>query len=273
MPKAAAFMLMSMSAALALGGGGCTSSGADGTLVSDLVEPLLPPTPGQAARDAFNVYDPDRRRNAVALLAASPFGGEDPYLRTYRLLIDDPDSTVRGAATQALGLHGKVDDVALILPRLKDDAPFVRWEAAKALQRIHNDAAINPLLETLRNDEDADVRLAAADALGQYATPAVFDALVGALIDRDYGVVSAAGNSLRTLTGYDGDNDPVTWLAWGEQRPGELFRNGRQYTYTPYQKPPGIMKKMQFWTDEPPAPRIAPEGLEAAAEPAGATNG
>src|SRR5690606_5374227 len=91
--------ILTLGAALALGG--CSSSGdPDGTVLSDLLQGLAPPTPGQAARDAFNVYDADRRRNAIGLLAAAPFGGEAPYTRTYRLLVDDPDATVRGAAVK-----------------------------------------------------------------------------------------------------------------------------------------------------------------------------
>ena len=254
-------------ASLALAGaallGGCASGDPDTTVLGDLLQDLAPPTPGQAARDAFNVYDPDRRRQSVALLAASPFGGEPPYLRTYRLLIDDPDATVRGAAVKALGAHGEVADADLIIPRLRDDSPFVRWEAAKALQRIHNPAAAQPLMDLLRTDADADARMAAADALGQYAQPAVFDTLVGALTDRNYGVVSAAVNALRTLTGHPGDADPATWITWSRDRRADLFAGQTAYAYQAYQKPPGLIRKvMPFTNDEQPAPRLSPVGLE-----------
>ena len=95
----------------------------------------------------------------------------------YRLLMDDPDATVRAACIKALGAHGTVDDALLIIPRLKDEAAFVRWQAAKSLQRIHHEQAVGPLLDAMKSDEDVDVRMAAADALGQYPRPAVFDAL------------------------------------------------------------------------------------------------
>ncbi len=248
----------------AAAGGGCSSGGdTDGGLMGGLLEGLTPPTPGEAARQAFNTYDADERRNALALLASSSFGGEPPYLRTYRLLIDDPDATVRAAAIKALGMHGTVEDAPMLAQRLKDDAPFVRWEAAKALQRVHNPAVAQSLMDALRSDQDADVRMAAAEALGQYARPAVYDTLVGALTDTNYGVVNAANRSLRTLTGYDGDADPVVWLAWGRLRRGELFANQRRYEYRDYQKPPGLIQKMLPWADKDAAPRKrSPVGLQ-----------
>src|SRR5689334_6059915 len=90
---------------------------------------LFPPSPGEAARMMFS-FDPDTRRQGVTWLAASKFGGEDVYVRSYRMLIDDPDATVRAAAAKALGAHGKVEDALLLVRRLKDPMPYVRWEAA-----------------------------------------------------------------------------------------------------------------------------------------------
>ncbi len=149
-----------------LGALGCQSGASPNKWLHSMVESWQPPTPSEAARDAFNTYDPDKRRHAVALLSASPFGDEDPYLRTYRLLIDDKDATVRAAAAQALGMHGTVEDAKRLVPLLRDDMAFVRWEAAKALQRIHNPIAVEPLMATVSSDEDADARMAAARRWG-----------------------------------------------------------------------------------------------------------
>jgi HEAT repeat protein len=239
---------------------GCTGSKDPLKGVKDAI---FPPTPGEVARDAFNVYDADKRRKAVDLLAASKFGGEPAYLRMYRLLIDDGDPTVRASCVKALALHGQVEDVPLLITRLQDKVAIVRWESAKALQRIHSETAAAPLVKTLREDDDSDVRSAAAFALGQYANEDVFQGLVGALDDRKFGVVHSARRSLKLLTGYDFGSDAAAWLIWSNQNQGKLFAHQRTYTYMPYQKPRGLMDKAQFWKPEQKVEPTLPKGAPA----------
>lgn len=247
--------------ASALVAGGCDSAGG-GNPLEGLSESFFPPAPSEVAREAFNVYDPDRRRRAVNTLATAPWGGEAPYLRTYRLLIDDPDPTVRAACLRAIGRHGHPDDVATITPYLSDPTSFVRWEAANALERLHHPDAIDPLVETLREDEDADVRLTAARALGQYAEDRVFETLVGALNDREYSVVRQAARSLRTLTGQELGDRASEWLAWADANGGELFAEQQPFEYAEFIRPPGFFDHIQFWRDYPVAEAQQPLGLE-----------
>ncbi len=242
---------------------GCESSG-EGGVLSGAFEGLMPPTPGEAARDAFNVYDPDKRRRSVALLSASEFGGEEPYVRMYRLLVDDPDATVRAAAIAALGLHGKPEDVAKINARLIDTTDFVRWESAQALQKLHEPSAVTPLLKALSDDTDADVRAASAYALGQYAEPRVVQALIGALDDLDFSVVTAAQQSLATLTGYDFGHDASLWLIWTEKHQTDLFAHQQKYTWQPFNKPKGWLGHVQFWEDGKRKEPQAPAGIDQA---------
>lgn len=223
---------------------GCTpGSGGDS---DNFLAGLLPPSPGETAREAFNVYDADRRRNAVNLLSGATWGGEAPYLRTYRLLINDPDPTVRAAALRALGRHGGIEDLPAILPYLSDRTAFVRWEAAMATQRLHDESAIDPLIKVLGEDEDADVRQAVANALAQYPQPKVFQALVGALNDDDYGVVEEAEHSLNLLTGQDLGQDGAAWLAWSQDRQ-DLFAQQQTYFYPQFEKPITFGERVQFW--------------------------
>jgi HEAT repeat protein len=229
---------------------------------SAVMEKLSPPTPAEEARNVFNVYDPDIRRRALNNLSASPFGGEGPYVRLYRLLIDDPDPTVRAASVKALGLHGEVTDVPLVTIRLNDEADMVRWEAAKALQKIHNPTAIKPLINTMAKDTDPDVRMACADALGQYASPEVYSALVSALDDSRYGVVLASQKSLTILTGQDLGAAGSAWLDYREKNGSNLFANQQVYTWQPYTPPRGFMSKLKFWKKTPDAkPAQTPVGL------------
>lgn len=246
--------------ALCLGLGACSQG--NNPQGDNFLKKLMPPSPGEVARDAFNVYDPDQRRRSVNLLSNAPWGGEAPYLRTYRLLVDDPDPTVRAACIRALGKHGESRDVPLITPYLNANQPnFVRWESAVALQRLHNPAAVEPLLEALRLDEEHDVRATAAHALGQYAQARVFAALVGALSDDDYFVVNQSLASLRLLTGQSLGEDGAAWLDWADQN-DNLFAAQKPYRYPVYVKPPGFLDKIQFWKDEPVAASQQPAGLD-----------
>lgn len=236
----------------------------DGKNMTDILpETWTAKSPGQTAREAFNVYDADLRRNSVNSLAAAPFGGEEPYLKTYRLLLDDPDPTVRAACAHALGLHGTVIDANRLIPRLQDETTFVRWEVAKALQRIHNEDAVQPLINTMKDDPDPDVRMSAAAALGQYPDRNVYGALIGALDDQNYSVALAANRSLRALTGQDFSADGAKWLTFAKENPKSVFQGQRQYTWMPYQKPRGWFDKMQVWKEPPPPvqPRV-PTGTE-----------
>jgi len=236
---------------------GCSNQPGSGDFIGDTFDSITPPTPSEAARDAFNVYDADKRRSSVALLSNAPFGGEPPYVRVYRLLSTDVDPTVRGASVRALGLHGTTDDIPRLIVALGDEVTFVRWEAAKALQKIHSPAAIDPLLTALRDDADNDVRMAAATALAQYPRPQVFQALVAALDDTNFSVAMAASKSLESLTGQELGSDPRDWQAFGDQNPGSLFDEGQAYTWQPFERKRGVVDRtLMFWKDRPaPEPR------------------
>lgn len=240
---------------------GCT--GRSGVpVVGEFVDIINTPGPRQTVRDAFNVYDADMRRAAIDRLSAAPFGGDGPYLETYRLIVTDQDPTVVAACLRALGRHGGPEDAAVIARRLQHESSLVRWTAAGALQKVHNpEAAVGPLVRVLSgNEPEADVRAAAARALGQYALPLVFDTLVGALNDRDYSVAEAAHRSLVTLTGREElPVDSRDWIAWAKEHRGRLFAGGTAYTYEPYPTPPSFFDDLQFWkeavTPEPRRPR------------------
>ncbi len=257
--KRAALSCMILSAALTAGIG-CNSRGQYSGL-GGLFDDLMPPSPREAASRAFNPYDADLRRDSVTLLSNAPFGGESPYLRTYRLLVSDGDPTVRAACVAALGKHGTVEDVPLILIYLKDEARLVRWEAAKSLQRIHHSDAIDPLVDVLSKDTSGDVRLASACALGQYPRRKVFDALVGALNDDDYGVVIEANKSLQSITGQEFSAFGSIWLDWAKDR-NNLFDDAQPFRYVEYEGPPSLWQRMKFWEDYERTIEQEPRGLE-----------
>ena len=247
-------------ALLAAGGlAGCSNMGQD---LSEFGASLTPTTPEEAARMMVDPYDPDNRRKGIVLIANSPFGGADAYMAVYRDRVGrETDPLAKAAAITALGRYGAPDDAPAIAACLEDENFQVRWEAAKALQRIHNPEVVAELVPVLRNgSEQPDIRVAAAVALGQYAQDRVFQALVEALDARELAVNAAARASLTTLTGQNFDMDPAAWLRWynGVASP---FEDQQEYLYPTYQRDETWLEKMAFWsskTYERPAP---PAGL------------
>jgi len=237
------FWIAGALAGLAAASAGCKSD-TEGSLLNEVLNTSQTATPTAAAIDTFDRANADRRRRGLAALAASPFGHVDTYVRLYRNHLTDPDPTVRAAAAKALGMHGDGNDVHLLIPYLKDEDSYVRWQAAEALQRLHHPAAADPLAVVATSDEDDDVRQAAATALGQYARPGVFDALVKALGDRNYTVASAARVSLETLTGHDAGLDYAAWMQFADEHQEDLFARGKPYTFEPYPGHPSWVQRL-----------------------------
>jgi hypothetical protein len=242
---------------------GCSTAGQD---LGELGAALTPVTPSEAARMMWDEYDPDNRRQGITLIANSPFGGADPYVNTYRdRVAHETDPLVKAASITALGRYGGPDDAPPIAACLKDEQFQVRWEAAKALQRLHNPAVVADLLRILRHlDEQPDIRVAAAIALGQYPQDRVFQGLVEALDARELAINSAAGMSLSTLTGQDFALDSAAWLQWYKEAE-HPFADQQEYLFPTYQREETFLEKLAFWsskTYEQPAP---PAGLRPAA--------
>lgn len=191
------------------------------------------PTPQQAAAWAVDPYSADKRFRGLLLLANAPWGGEPVYIETYQLALKDGDPSVRSVAVRALGLHGTPEHVPLIIAQFNDEDRLLRWECARALQRLHNPVAITPLLDRLdvKKESEPEIRAATATALGQYPEASVVDALINALDDRDLAVNHAAEQSLRILTGQTLGLDLRAWVAWQSEHKSDLFAGRGAYEY------------------------------------------
>ena len=225
---------------------------------------LMPVSPEQASSWMVDPTDPDNRRKGTVLISNSPFGGQDVYVSWYRdSVLQESDPLVKAMAISALGRHGGPDDALRIAVVLADDERFqVRWEAAKALQRLHNPAVVPALLATLRDDqEQSDIRVSAAIALGQYPQDRVFQALVAALDSPQLSINDVSRQALETLTGEQHGLEPEPWLRWynGTKDP---FAGQQEYLYPTYHRKDTFLEKLAFWSNrtyEQPAP---PAGLE-----------
>jgi hypothetical protein len=223
---------------------------------------FTPMSPAEAARDMVDPFNPDKRFRGMTLISAAPFGGEDVYVNIYRdAIANDSDEGVRAVAARALSIHGAPGDVEKILPLAKSEDRRVRLVAVRALQRLHNPVAIEPLLTRLdaKQETDRDVREAAATALGQYADPRVVDALIAEIDDDDLAVVDSSRESLKTLTGADEGMSIKGWRTW-RQRSADLFAGRKAYVYPAFSRDP-------FWFEY--LPLVSPPPNEVAASPVG----
>lgn len=94
------------------------------------------------------------------------------------------------------------DDPRLLNPMttlLHDGDSYIRLIAAQTLGNIKAISAVEPLVERLKLDHHADVRQAAAFALGQMGGTAAIRALIGALKDEDWLVRETAVEALGKL--------------------------------------------------------------------------
>lgn len=244
---------------------GCEGQAPGPNTSESVLDAFSPPTPAEAAQWAIDPYNPDKRQRGLLLLANAPFGGERVYLELYRNALSDGDSAVRAVALKALAMHGLPEDVPRITPFLRDEVTVVRREAARALQRLHDQRAVGPLIAATNPDieEDIDVRANAARALGQYARRDVFYALIDALRDRRLVVNQNAAESLRVLTGQSLGYAPRDWRDWAsEQR--DLFAERQEYIYPVFQRDPTIVEFILPYWNPPNETPARPVGMPVA---------
>jgi hypothetical protein len=243
-----------------------------------------PPTPLEAAEMAVDPWDADNRARGTMLLANGYFGGEDPYHALYLERARDEDPNARAAGVRGLALHGQPEDVPLLVELLEDENTRVRLEATRALQRIYNPVAIDPLIVRTRlpvlptpptatspgapgspGEAEAQIRAEAAIALGQYADVRVLVPLIAALDDRSLAVNRAARRSLGILTGQDRGLDRKEWLEWYSEADAPLA--GRtDYEYPVFERDKFFWEHLPFVPAPPNETASTPVGFPPAIE-------
>lgn len=228
------------------------------------------PTPQEAARWAVDPYDADKRSRGMLYLANQPFGGERVYVDLYVAALSDGDPAVRAVAVRALALHGTAEHAELIAEHLDAEDRLLRWECARALQRLHNPSVVTDLIQRIdpEKETEPEVRAESARALGQYAESRVVEALISALDDRDLIVNRGARWSLRVLTGQDFNYDVRRWVAWRAETK-DIFAQRREYEYPVFSRSPTWVEQIVPWMEPPNEEKARPAGMPVTASGAG----
>jgi hypothetical protein len=171
------------------------------------------PPPRQQVDQMFT-GDADQRREAIVGLSGKEWGLKEPYLKGYAALAkSDTDPSVRSAAVTALGRGGEAKYLPEIVGALGDPSVAVRWDAARALDRVVGETAVGPLRAHLQGDTSLDVRITCAHSLRHYPTTEVVSALIAGLADSSFSLNYEAHASLVEMTGQDFGPGLAEWQA------------------------------------------------------------
>ena len=123
----------------------------------------------------------------------------------------EPDPLVREIIIETIANFRTPLAQQVLQAGLHDEESAVRIASCHGLGLQGDPAAVINLEKTLRGENDQDVRLAAAEALGSIKTPDSIQALSIALEDRDPALQFVAVESLKSISGQAFGGDVRAW--------------------------------------------------------------
>ncbi|HEB93041.1 MAG TPA: hypothetical protein ENI94_06165 [Gammaproteobacteria bacterium] len=96
-------------------------------------------------------------------------------------LLNKGDELDRCCACRSLGVLGSSDTVQTLVKHLRDDDIDVCIDAAESLGLLGDPAAVAPLIESLHNDPDGEIRVSVVEALGRLGGEQAIAALLSLL--------------------------------------------------------------------------------------------
>jgi len=128
-------------------------------------------------------------------------------------------SRIFSSGKKAMQQIGCPELIVVLQDQRKD--PEVRKNAAKALGKIKDPRAVEPLIATLK-DKDSDVRWHAARALEKIQDPRAVEPLIATLKDKDSEVRWHAAEALEKITKEHFGREVAKWEEWlKKQKAGE----------------------------------------------------
>lgn len=158
----------------------------------------------------------DRRIREISAWALGEIGDIEAVPGLIQCLSDNDPGVRREASNALIRIHAPaVPDLILTL---KHDHWNVRMIAARILGNIGNKSAIDPLIYTVKHDENGDVRKVAVEALGVIADPSAIFALRGALNDTYWGITEAAQRALELIDTPEATDILQRWQSSNDQQ-------------------------------------------------------
>ena len=195
--------------------------------------PWIYRTPQQNYRTALESQRGDERRDAVARIAESYYyDSSDAFAVLETVARTDPVSQIRCIAIRAFANYKDDRPVTPLLTILQAQAGSdqalpadddIRWETVRAqlaltrrgvLKGDQRPLARDILIKLLEADPSRNVRVVAAEALGEFKDREVLVPLIRSLRNRDFAIAERAEWSLIALTGTTHDYDANAWEAW-----------------------------------------------------------
>jgi HEAT repeat protein len=171
-----------------------------------------------------NNGDGTQRIESYRLLAHFEGLPADQQAVARKLLLDGATNEynvlARTAAIAGLARVPDEEATRVLLSAIEDRSPFIRTEAIRSLQNRNTPAVVEALRQRLSTDSDADVRIAAVEALAVLNNRELVPTLIESLKDTEHAVAHRAAESLRQITGAPVTGDKYTdWKAWADGTP------------------------------------------------------
>ncbi|MFD1640674.1 HEAT repeat domain-containing protein [Halohasta litorea] len=139
------------------------------------------------------------KRDKTAIKILGKMGATEAVETLVEYVDADSDPTLQKVTFRALGEIGDEEAIQPLANKLLMDNDNVRPQAARALGLLGDTRAIKPLSETLKADEDSNVRAQAAWALRQIGTKRALEAVVDHGSDETFIVQTEIDKARRAL--------------------------------------------------------------------------
>lgn len=134
-----------------------------------------------------------------------------------RQLQTEPDPLVRESIMKTVAPLQAPMAERILVAGLKDEDSYVRQACCRLLGKRRDPGIVEALKNTLQNDEDMDVRLAATKALGALGTKEAIPAIAIALNDSDHALQYMGMQAMQVASGERLGNDVATWQAFARR--------------------------------------------------------